>query len=126
MKLELESHHTSFPIRSLERSVAFYEGVLGFEEIARPAFGFRGKWYRSGACEVHLIEVPEGGDFTAPPSSISPFDRHAAFRIRDYDATLAHLRAHGLDVLETSTELGQMWVRDPDGHILELLVPRAF
>ena len=125
MKLNLEAHHTSFPIRNLERSAAFYEGVLGLEEIPRPAFGFRGKWYRAGACEVHLIEIPEGGEFADPPASLSPFDRHAAFRVREYDATLEHLRGHGLEVLETSREIGQLWVQDPDGHILEFIVPRV-
>jgi len=125
MKLDLEAHHTSFPIRNLEKSVAFYEGVLGLEEIPRPNFGFRGKWYKAGTCEVHLIEVPEGASYAAPPTSLSPIDRHAAFRVRDYAATVAHLRAYGLDVLETSVEMGQMWVQDPDGHILEFIVPRT-
>ena len=125
LKLDLEAHHTSFPIRNLEISAAFYEGVLGLEEIPRPSFGFRGKWYRAGACEVHLIEVPEGAPVTAAPTALSPIDRHAAFRVRDYDQALAHFRSHGIEVLETSRDNGQMWVQDPDGHILEFLVPRA-
>jgi hypothetical protein len=51
--------------------------------------------------------------------------RHAAFGIRSYGDTLAHLKGHGLDVLETSPEIGQMWVKDPDGHVIELIVPTS-
>ena len=70
---------------------------------------------------MHLIEVPEGAETAAPPSKLSPIDRHAAFAVEDYDATLAHLRDHGLEVVE-SPRAGQMWVQDPDGHIIELIV----
>jgi hypothetical protein len=37
---------------------------------------------------------------------------------------LAELKARGITVLETNAEVGQMWVRDPDGHIIELIVDR--
>ena len=29
----------------------------------------------------------------------------------------------GLEVLETSPTVGQMWVQDPDGNIIELIAP---
>jgi len=125
MSIVLSAHHTSFPIRNLERSRAFYEGVLGLKEIARPDLGFRGAWYAAGPCEVHLIEVPDGIDVGAPPPALNPLARHAAFAVRDYATTLEHLKAHGLDVLETSAAMGQIWLCDPDGHIIELIVPRT-
>jgi len=125
MSLTIRAHHTSFPIRNLERSRAFYEGVLGLDEIPRPDLGFRGAWYGAGPCEVHLIEVPDGIDVGEPPPSLNPLARHAAFSVRDYRETLEHLKSHGLEILETSPEIGQMWVCDPDGHIIELIVPRA-
>ena len=46
---------------------------------------------------------------------------HQAFSVADYQKTLDHLKSKGLEVLETSPERGQMWVRDPDGHIIELI-----
>ena len=42
-------------------------------------------------------------------------ERSAAF----YEGVL------GLEVLETSVEIGRLWVQDPDGHILEVIVPRV-
>lgn len=112
----------SFPVKDLDASRAFYEGVLGLESIPRPDLGVPGVWYQAGACEVHLIQTMAGVEVGAPPPFLNPMARHAAFAVGDYAAALAALRAGGLDVLETSPEQGQMWVRDPDGHIIELIV----
>lgn len=123
MGIQAAAHHMSFPVSDLERSRAFYEGVLGLETIPRPDMGaLRGVWYAAGPCEVHLIETPAGADVGPTPPSLNPMARHAAFAVADYDETLAHLQAHALEVVE-SRRAGQMWVRDPDGHIIELIVP---
>ena len=34
------------------------------------------------------------------------------------------MKARDIPVLETNAEVGQMWIRDPDGHIIELIVDR--
>jgi catechol 2,3-dioxygenase-like lactoylglutathione lyase family enzyme len=120
----LGAHHTSFPVKDLARARDFYENVLGLQQIPRPDLGIGGVWYQAGSCEVHLIEVPPGAEVGPAPPALNPMDRHAAFAIADYEAALAHLKAHGHQVLETSPDNGQMWVRDPDGHIIELIVPR--
>ncbi len=122
MSLAPVAHHMSFSVRNLERSQHFYREVLGLEEIARPEMGLRGAWYRAGACEVHLIELPEGADVGAPPPHLNPMARHAAFAIGDYDEMLALVRSQGLEVVE-SRAAGQMWLQDPDGHVIELIVP---
>lgn len=122
--MEVVAHHMSFPVQDLDRSRYFYEVVLGLRTIPRPDFGFPGVWYAAGPCEVHLLQVPEGFDAGTPPATLNPIGRHAAFGVRDYAAALAHLRAHGLTVLETTPEQGQMWVKDPDGHVIELIVVR--
>lgn len=123
MSLSLRAHHISFPVRDLARARRFYEGVLGLAPIPRPDLGtLRGIWYRAGPCEVHLIEVPAGVDVGPPPPTLNPLARHAAFAVDDYDTTLAALRRHGLEVLE-SRDAGQMWLRDPDGNVIELIVP---
>lgn len=124
MAIKVTAHHTSFPVKDLERSRHFYEQVLGLETKPRPDFGFPGVWYQAGGCEVHLIQTIPGVDVGDPPPALNPMARHAAFGVRDYAETLEHLRAHGLEVLETSPDQGQMWVRDPDGHIIELIVDR--
>jgi glyoxylase I family protein len=123
MGIKVTAHHMSFPVSELDRSRRFYEGVLGLESIPRPDLGaLRGIWYAAGDCEVHLIETPSGADVGDTPPSLNPLARHAAFAVADYAETLAQLRSHDLEVVE-SRAAGQMWVCDPDGHIIELIVP---
>ena len=117
-------HHASFPVTDLERARGFYEGVLGLEPIERPDLGFPGAWYRAGECEVHLIVPFEGMDVGAPPHELNPMAVHTAFAIDDYSAVVARLNEAGLEVLELGEEAGQLWVRDPDGNIIELIAAR--
>jgi len=116
-------HHISFAVQELERSRAFYEEVLGLEPIERPDMGLPGAWYRAGSSEVHLIQRPDGVDAGQPPSKLSPIANHQAFAIEDYRAAAERLRGHGLEVIETGPERGQMWVADPDGNVIELIAP---
>ncbi len=123
--MKLAAHHSSFPVRDAEVSKAFYGGVLGLTEIPRPAsLTFPGAWYQAGPCEIHLLQVPDGVDVGTTAPSLTPFARHTAFAIDDYDSAIAHFRAHGVEVLEIRREMGQFWVRDPDGHVLEMIVRR--
>ncbi len=112
--------HVSFPVRDLAASLTFYRDVLGFADIPRPDLGVPGAWLRAGDAEVHLIAGVGGLPLGAPPPTLNPAAQHVAFRIDDYQATLDRLRVHQLAVLETSPAMGQMWVQDPDGHIIEL------
>ncbi len=124
MSLDCAAHHMSFPVADLERSRAFYEGVLGLVEIERPdIFGVDGAWFRAGPGEVHLIVAPADADLGSPPPVCDPRARHAAFAVADYEETVAHLEAAGLEVFRTNAEMGQCWVQDPDGHVIEFIVP---
>ncbi len=118
-------NHISFAVRNLERAQGFYEGVLGLEQIERPDFGIPGTWYAAGNAQVHLIEVPDGTDIGAPPPGLTPLANHQAFAIEDYVETLERLKTRGIEVLETTPENGQLFVRDPDGYVIELIVEGA-
>jgi len=117
--------HVSFPVRDLARALAFYRDLLGLETIPRPDFGVDGAWLGAGNAQIHLIVTPDGMEVDRPPPSLNPAASHLAFAVDDYEATLARLREHGLEVLSTSPQMGQMWVRDPDGHVIELIDPKA-
>lgn len=118
-------HHVSFAVGELERSRRFYEGLLGLEEIPRPDMGLAGAWYRAGGVEVHLIVTPPGVDVGTRPGANTPLANHHAFAIDDYAGALRELEARGVEVLRTSPRVGQMWIRDPDGNVIELIAPRS-
>jgi catechol 2,3-dioxygenase-like lactoylglutathione lyase family enzyme len=113
--------HVSFPVRDLERSLRFYRDVLGLVPVPRPDFGFPGAWLAAGDAQVHLIEVTDDVPVGAPPPTLNPLAGHTAFAVTDYAAAVAALEAAGLEILPTNAEMGQLWVKDPDGHVIELI-----
>ena len=119
----LRGHHFSFSVESLEHSKAFYSGVLGLEEIDRPDFGIRGVWFQAGDTEVHLIEKPVGADIGMPPPALTPVANHSAFQIEDYGNAIQTLSDAGVEFIEMGPEAKQIFLRDPDGNIIELIEP---
>ncbi|MGH7563356.1 MAG: VOC family protein [Gemmatimonadota bacterium] len=120
-------HHVSLPVTDLERAKCFYGDVLGLEELGRPPFDFPGAWYALGDRQLHLIV------HTTPRSlrgttEIDSRDGHFAVAVRDYDETLAHLRAHGVALKDSpvnATPWAQIFVTDPDGNVIELNVEQS-
>ena len=119
-------HHVSIVVTDLERAKGFYTGVLGLRELERPAFDFPGAWYELGDRQLHLI-VHTNSRTLRGTTEIDSRDGHFALRVTDYDATLAHLKAHGIEVRERPvnvTPWSQLYVTDPDGNVVELNVAR--
>jgi len=126
MAIVKRAHHVSVQVSDVERARAFYQGVLGFEEIERPDFGFPGCWYQLGDVQVHLIGEIPGMARATTPGSLSSVATHLAFEVDDYPATLEALRENGLEVLGLGEEVGQLFVQDPDGNVIELIVPGGY
>jgi glyoxylase I family protein len=95
--LNLESlHHVSLPASDLERSMKFYEDVLGLKPMDRPPFEFKGKWYKVGDRSLHLIVPGDGDDPTFRLSkAIESRDTHVAIRVGSYSAAVSHLESKG-------------------------------
>src|SRR5260370_28698626 len=109
--------HAGLLITDLEQSKRFYTGILGLREKPRPDFDFPGAWYDLGECELHLIVTRE----PLPPADARPSrDFHVSFLIEDYDGTKQALHKAGVEFREGSSGLAQIFVRDPDGNLIEL------
>ena len=113
--------HVSFAIDDLDASLHFYRDILGFEDLPRPEMGIGGAWLGAGAAQVHLIVRPEGMELGQNVGRNVPLANHTAFAIDDYEKVRDHLASHGLEVLETNPEQGQMWVNDPSGNVIEFI-----
>jgi glyoxylase I family protein len=105
-------HHASIRVADLTRSIAFYEGLLGLRPIARPDFGLPGRWYGVGGGQLHLIEGAAAG------GALDPTGPHFAIAVADLDAARGELAAAGVETLDPGGS--QLWLRDPDGNVIEL------
>jgi len=109
-------NHVSVRIQDLARSRDFYEGLLGLSRAPRPDLGVAGAWYGIGASQLHLIECEKTFD------GIDPTDPHVALEVPSVAAVKQELDARGVPYLALGE--AQLWVRDPDGNVVEICEPR--
>ncbi len=121
--------HVALVVSDLDSSKRFYAEQIGMEELQRPPnFAFAGAWFRAGGQEIHLIVA---GDTTSEPGWKGPglgaqagLAVHLAIEVDDLEAERARLESVGIDVFAGPLERGdgvvQFYVKDPDGHLVEL------
>jgi catechol 2,3-dioxygenase-like lactoylglutathione lyase family enzyme len=113
----LELNHVAIHVADMERSCAFYRDVLRLEMLPRPAFDFPGAWFRLGVNqELHLIG-------RAGPVVMPQRNNHFALRVEDLAAWGRHLLQAGAEFQPRNQRPDGAWqifLRDPDGHFLEL------
>jgi lactoylglutathione lyase len=116
-----ELNHIAIHVTDVEKSCRFYQSVLQLESLTRPAFDFPGAWFRLGASqELHLI-----GDRGNPVFS-SNRGNHFALMVDDIDKWANHLQVSGADFAPQKRRPDGAWqifLRDPDGHVIELFTP---
>ena len=114
----LELNHVALHVRDLEAACDFYKNTLRLESLPRPAFTFPGAWFRLGLQqELHLI-----GERTEPVHSHNR-GNHFAVRVDNLDKWEAHLQQRKADFRPCKLRpdgASQVFVRDPDGHFIEL------
>jgi glyoxylase I family protein len=127
VSFDVESlHHVAIPVCDLERSKRFYGGLLGLEEIERPPFDFPGAWYALGDGQLHLIA--DGGGTYRPDRRVDSRDVHFAIRVERFDDAVELLRSAGGELKvdrHSVTGFPQLYVADPDGHVIEVNAARA-
>jgi len=124
--------HVVLRVADLARALAFYEGVLGCREERRlDALGL--VQLRAGASLIDLVDLagPLGRAGGAAPGAEARNVDHFCVRIEPFDETAlrAHLEAHGVAPGDVGARYGadgtgpSMYVRDPDGNVVELKGP---
>ena len=111
--------HTGLIITNLEKSRAFYEGLLGFTPNPnRPDFGFEGVWYDIGENQVHLMVVPNPYENIQRPEH-GGRDVHIAFSVDDVEPIRTALEAAGVPYTMSKSGRAAVFCRDPDGNAFE-------
>ena len=143
----ISADHTGITVSNLDRSLAFWRDVLGFElshtahqtgELAEEITGIA-----SAEIKLAVLKTPGGHkiellEYLAPPDrkqvALSPCDLgsvHVALLVDDLDAVLERISASGWkaagkpQTLKTGPNAGKrvVYVRDPDGTTIELMQP---
>ncbi len=119
-----ELNHISLMTKRVEESIAFYKTVLGFRQVERPNFDFRGAWLvKNGIC-VHLLENPLAGD---PTEIIPTREIHHALHTDDLREVERLLTEHDVSFRRNwmaNTDLEQLFFQDPDGNVWEIAAYR--
>ena len=124
--------HVVVRVRDVARSLRFYCEVLGCKEERRiDALGLI--QLRAGRSLIDLLDVnlPLGKLGGPPPGDFARNIDHFALQLEDFDepAIRAHLDANGVEPGDVGERYGaegmgpSMYVRDPDGNVVELKGP---
>jgi catechol 2,3-dioxygenase-like lactoylglutathione lyase family enzyme len=141
----ISTDHTGITVSSLERSLAFWRDVLGFEfshtahqkgELAQEITGVEGAEIKlavlktSGGHKIELLEYLAPAD--RKRANLRPCDVgsvHVALLVNDLDAVLERITALDWKAagkpqrLQSGPNAGKrvVYVRDPDGTTIELM-----
>lgn len=118
--------HVVFYVKDLERSLAFYRDLLGFQEIGR-TFQGEAAALTSGRThhELLLIQV---GDAPAPPRGRHRGLYHIGIKVGDSLQKLRRAKAEldqaGIPIsgMSDHTVSQSLYLEDPDGNEVELYV----
>ena len=116
--LRLDHIQLAIPAGGEEKGRAFYAGLLGLEEVEKPAnlAGRGGCWFVAGDARVHLGVA---GEFVAASKA------HPAFVVDDLSELRKRLETAGYPVVEDQPLEGydRFYVYDPFGNRIEMMQP---
>jgi catechol 2,3-dioxygenase-like lactoylglutathione lyase family enzyme len=135
-------NHTGQVVTDLERSKRFYQEVFGFrfwyeiqppdEATAKlncvdPPLGVTASYLTLDGLVLELIHYSAPGATRSyvPRTMADPGLTHLSIAVDDVRATAAEAVRHGGEVVEASDIGVALFIRDPDGQLLELL-PATF
>ncbi|XAR53270.1 hypothetical protein NMG60_11021751 [Bertholletia excelsa] len=124
--LNLKSlNHISIVCRSVEKSLDFYQTVLGFFPVRRPnSFDFDGAWLFNYGIGIHLLQS-EDPDNMPKINEINPKDNHISFQCESMVTVEKKLKEMEIEYLKSRVEEGgiyvdQLFFHDPDGLMIEI------
>ena len=133
-------HHTAISSNDLDRIVAFYRDVVGFEVVMQtqwadnpqidgiigvPGSAARQVMLRAGNAYLEFFQYSAPEPRRAPP--LEPFDRgytHICLDVTDIASEYARLSAAGVVFAQPTYgdfgEIKAVYGRDPDGNVIEI------
>ena len=116
--------HTRFRVSDMDKSISFYQDVLGMEVIEQKNSPRGSKLvflkFPDMDCELELCSFPDSGSVHVPEDLV-----HLAFEVDDLEVCIEKLNAVGVPItegpLETSNGTKFIFTEDPDKYEIELM-----
>ena len=116
--------HTRFRVSDMDKSIYFYQDVLGMEVIEQKNSPRGSKLvflkFPDMDCELELCSFPDSGSVHVPEDLV-----HLAFEVDDLEVCIEKLNAAGVHItegpLETSNGTKFIFTEDPDKYEIELM-----
>jgi methylmalonyl-CoA epimerase len=129
MSVGLNLDHVAITVRDMDRAVAFYRDVLGFEVLGQLVLDggtFKLVYLQAGTGRIELFAFTEKGRASDTQNRDQDLGlKHVAFSVDDVDAVAHRLKAHGvpltLEPLDAPGGVRLAFFHDPDGNLLELV-----
>lgn len=116
--------HVSVIVADTEKSLQFYQGVLGLEvSDQRPELGYPGAWLQVGLQQIHLLQLPNPDPVDARPQH-GGRDRHFALRVAEFESCRSHLEEHKIGYTLSRSGRQALFCRDPDGNAIEIIADK--
>ncbi len=122
-------NHVSLLVKDVQKSLSFYQDILGLKPIERPDLGFPGIWLGLEAGQsIHLMELPESLAILGIKSH--PHhpgrDYHFALEVTDLKAIEDKLIYAKWWFRPSSSGRSALFTRDPDDNGLEFIKAKVF
>ena len=116
--------HTRFRVHDMDRSINFYNGILGMEIVERKTSP-RGSQlvflrFPGTSCDLELCSFPDSGNIEVPEDLV-----HLAFQVEDLEWCMTKLEEEGVPITEGPIEAENgtrfIFTEDPDKYEIELM-----
>lgn len=112
--------HVSIIVKDADASLAFYQGLLGVELLARPNLGFPGYWIDLYAGQsLHIMQLDNPNEGTERPDH-GGRDYHFALRVDSIAEYIDKLDKSSVSYTLSKSGRKALFIKDLDGNAFEL------
>ena len=120
--------HTRFRVSDMEKSISFYQDILGMEVVEQKTSPRGSKLvflkFPGMDCELELCSFPDSGSVHVPEDLV-----HLAFEVDDLEACMDKLNLADVPItegpLESSNGTKFIFTEDPDKYEIELMYSKG-